>query len=240
MALTPRKRGTIKWLALIGAVAGIGFGAYEMFHWFTHVYEFDARIRTDLTRISSRVNGTVDRIHVREGEEVKAGDLLITMKAEAVRQRITALEADLVGTAARAEKLAAEKAALIADLDARSATKRQLVRALEVEHRALADRHALAMKKLKRTEFLMKKSLTSRKAMEDDQDKVLDLAGQLSVAEARVDVARREIQEIEAERSEIRVLDQEIRINNVAQLCQLFFRQVGNTALVRNTGLTAD
>ena len=35
-------------------------------------------------------------------------------------------------------------------------------------------------------------------------------------------------------------LDQEIRINNVAQLCQLFFRQVGNTALVRNTGLTAD
>ena len=95
MALTPRKRGTIKWLTLISVVVGIGFGAFELFHWFTHVYEFDARIRTDLTRISSRVNGTVDKIHVREGDRVNAGDLLISMKAEAVRQRIAALEADL-------------------------------------------------------------------------------------------------------------------------------------------------
>ena len=215
MALSARKRGTFKWLSLLTAVAGIGFGAYELFHWFTHVYEFDARIRTDLTRISSRVNGTIEQIAVKEGERVRAGDLLISMEADIVRQRLAALDADLMGASVRRDKLRAEKLALEADIAARAATKRQLVHALKVERRALVDRHAIATKKLQRTEFLVKKNLTSQKLLEDDQDRVIDLSGQIAIADAGVKVAEREVAEIEARRSEIAVLDQDIRIAEI-------------------------
>ena len=146
MALSPKRRGLLKWLGLLSVVGLLGFGSYELFHWFTHVYEFDARIRTDLTRISSRVNGTIDTIEVAEGDRVAKGDVLVTMKAGAVRQRIEALRADVAGASAEADRLTAEKQALGADIDARTDTKRELVRALGVERRALMDRHELAKK----------------------------------------------------------------------------------------------
>jgi membrane fusion protein, multidrug efflux system len=215
MALSSKRRGTLKWLGLLSVVGLLAFGAYELFYWFTHVYEFDARIRTDITRISSRVNGTIETIEIVEGKRVNVGDVLVTMKAGAVRQRIAALKADIASASAVAMKLTAEKRALEADLDARTATKRELVRALAVEHKALVDRHQLAKKKLKRTMFLVAKKLTSEQSKEDDQDRVLDLAGQVSVASARVRVATREIDEIEAERSEIAVLDEEIKISEI-------------------------
>lgn len=215
MALTTSKRGMLRWLSLLAVLVAVGFSSYELFYWFTHVYEFDARIRTDLTRISSRVNGTIEEIAVTEGERVKKGDLLVGMKAGAVRQRIEALKADVAGATARQAKLKAEKHALELDLDARIATKREQVKALEVEREALVDRHALAKKKLKRSAFLMAKKLTSQQVMEDDQDRVLDLSGQVSVASAQVKVAAREIGEIEAERADIAVFDEEIKIAGI-------------------------
>ena len=208
----------LKWLALLGFVAGLGVASYELFHWFTHVYEFDARIRTDLTRISSRVNGTIETIAVTEGERIAKGDLLVAMEAGAVRQRIEALQADLAGASARQAKLSAEKHALTVDLDARVATQRAQVRALEVERQALVDRHALAKKKLKRTAFLVGKNLTSQKLLEDDQDRVLDLSGQVSVARAQVKVAALEIGEIEARRADVAVLDADIKIAGIAAI----------------------
>jgi membrane fusion protein, multidrug efflux system len=215
MALSPKRRGMLKWLGLLSVVGLLAFGSYELFYWFTHVYEFDARIRTDLTRIASRVNGTIETIEVAEGARVRKGDPLVTMKAGAVRQRIAALKADIASASAKADKLTAEKQALEADLAARTATKRELVRALEVERQALVDRHELAKKKLKRTMFLVSKKLTSAQTMEDDQDRVLDLSGQVSVASAQVKVAKREIAEIEAKLAEIVVLDESIKISRI-------------------------
>ena len=54
----------------IGAVLlGVAFACYEFFHWMTHVYEFDARIKSDLTRVSSKVDGTIEKILFKEGDE---------------------------------------------------------------------------------------------------------------------------------------------------------------------------
>jgi multidrug resistance efflux pump len=50
--------------ALFGAVL---LASYETFFWFTHVYENDARIQTDLTKISSQVNGKIAKVFVEEG-----------------------------------------------------------------------------------------------------------------------------------------------------------------------------
>ena len=85
----------LKWISILAILMGLAFATYEGFHWFTHVYEFDARIRSDMTRVSSRVNGTIENIHVKEGISIKKGDLLVTMKVEQIQERIRATEAEL-------------------------------------------------------------------------------------------------------------------------------------------------
>ena len=102
----------LKWISILAILMGLAFATYEGFHWFTHVYEFDARIRSDMTRVSSRVNGTIENIHVKEGISIKKGDLLVTMKVEQIQERIRATEAELKEASAQKDKLIAEKFSL--------------------------------------------------------------------------------------------------------------------------------
>ena len=50
---------TLIGVALVGAVLLL---SYEIFYWFTHVYESDVRVHTDFTDISSRVDGKIAEI----------------------------------------------------------------------------------------------------------------------------------------------------------------------------------
>ena len=85
-------------LKKLGALAGIGITAiisYETFYWLTHVYEYDARIEAELTTLSSRIDGEIEKVHIKEGDRVKEGDLLVALKSGVQRLKIEALEADL-------------------------------------------------------------------------------------------------------------------------------------------------
>ena len=62
--------------------------AYEVFYGFTHVYEDNARVQTDLTYISSQVDGKIDSILVAEGGPVKQGQLLIRLVDDDIRMNI--------------------------------------------------------------------------------------------------------------------------------------------------------
>ena len=68
MPLNERSKSVLKKLA---AIAGIGVAAvisYEIFYWLTHVYEYDARIEAELTTLSSRIDGEIEKVHVVEGD----------------------------------------------------------------------------------------------------------------------------------------------------------------------------
>ena len=41
----------LKAAIFVVGVAFVGFLSYELFYWLTHVYEFDARIKTELTTL---------------------------------------------------------------------------------------------------------------------------------------------------------------------------------------------
>ena len=64
---------TLIGVALVGAVLLL---SYEIFYWFTHVYESDVRVHTDFTDISSRVDGKIAEIHVEEGSPVAKGQVI--------------------------------------------------------------------------------------------------------------------------------------------------------------------
>ena len=189
--------------------------SYELFYWLTHVYEFDARIKTELTTLSSQVDANIEKIYVREGDEVKRGSLLVALDAEVERLRIEALKVDLARERARTAKLLAEKDALENNLRSRIATKNEEIRALRIEHRSTKDGYDLAAKNLDRSKILHKKQLLSSKRLEEEQAKAIDLEGRVDFAAAKVRVAERELEEIKASKSNVDVLVSDIGISAI-------------------------
>ena len=209
------RRFILKAASIVAVLLGVAFACYEFFHWMTHVYEFDARIKSDLTRVSSKVNGTIDKILVKEGEEVRRGDLLVVMNSDHVIRQMEALDAELKVQKAQTEKLKAQKRNAEVELNAQISTKNEEINSLKVELKALLNREQLARKKLKRTKYLVSKNLTSKKSLDVDQDHLLNLSGQVSVLEAKIKVARMKLEEIRAKGSKIKVLDQDIIISAI-------------------------
>ena len=103
----------------------------------------------------------------------------MTMKVEQIQERIRATEAELKEASAQKDKLIAEKFSLETSLSSRTATKIEQIQALKLDLTTLKDRLRLADKKLERSRYLFSKNLASRKNMENEQDNVLNLKGQI-------------------------------------------------------------
>ena len=63
----------VKATILIAIFGGVVVAVYETFFWFTHVYENDARVETDLTQISSQVNGKLEKVLSAKVNRLNAG-----------------------------------------------------------------------------------------------------------------------------------------------------------------------
>lgn len=205
----------LKFITLILGTVLISVASYELFYWLTHVYEFDARIKTELTTLSSRADANIEKIYVKEGDTVTKGSVLVALDAEVERLRIAALKVDLARERARVNKLLAEKDALSLNLKSRTATKNEEIRALRIEHTSIQDRLDLAKKNVNRAKILHKKSLLSSKNLEQEQAKTLSLAGQVNFAAAKVKVAARERDEIKASEASIDVIISELSIAEI-------------------------
>ena len=201
-------------IALIGALCVL---AYEVFFWFTHVYESDARVQTDFTNISAQIDGKIQRIHVEEGSPVKAGQLLITLVHDDIDLNIESLQTDLALERAQRDSLESEKAAFEAELNSKLDTQRAKINTLETEYRTLHGRLELARKNLDRTDILFRKKLTPETKLTVEQDKVLELEGQASLLNGQIAVAHKELGQYDAEQKRLDVLRTKIRISDIKQ-----------------------
>jgi multidrug resistance efflux pump len=201
-------------VCLIGA---LGLLAYEVFFWFTHVYESNARVQTDFTNISSQIDGKIENIHVKEGSRIKAGQLLITLVHEDIKLNIDTLRTDLALEKAQRASLESEKAAFEAELKSKLETQREKIRSLGTEYKSLESRLKLAEKNLSRTNILFKKKLTPETKLTVEQDKVLVLQGQVSLLGGKVAIAKREYNQLVAEQKQLDVLTNKIQISDIKQ-----------------------
>ena len=124
-------------IAIFGAVA---VAAYETFFWFTHVYENDARVETDLTQISSQVNGKIEKVFVSEGQLIKRGDSLVKLLDSDIRLTIKALRTDLDLKRAERLKLISEKIAFETELTSKLETQREKIKTIQMESTAIKNR----------------------------------------------------------------------------------------------------
>ena len=226
MAHRPRKhrentaldlKGKIKIVLGACVIGAMGLLAYEVFFWFTHVYESNAKVQTNFTNISAQIDGKIDQVHVAEGSPVKAGQLLITLVHEDIKLNIVSLQTDLALEKANRTSLESEKNAFEAELNSKLETQREKIRTLEVAYKALQARRGLAEKNLSRTRILFKKKLTPETKLTEEQDKVLVLKAQATSYSGRIAIAKKELKQLRAEQRKIDVLRNKIEISDIKQ-----------------------
>ncbi|MBH64725.1 MAG: hypothetical protein CL569_20200 [Alphaproteobacteria bacterium] len=226
MAHRPRKhrentaldlKGKVKIMLCACVIGAMGLLAYEVFFWFTHVYESNAKVQTDFTNISAQIDGKIDQVHVAEGSPVKAGQLLITLVHEDIKLNIDSLQTDLALEKANRRSLESEKNAFEAELNSKLETQREKIRTLEVAYKALQARRGLAEKNLSRTRILFKKKLTPETKLTEEQDKVLVLQAQATSYSGRIAIAKKELKQLRAEQRKIDVLRNKIEISDIKQ-----------------------
>ena len=59
------------------AIVGIGYGAFAMFHSFTHESTDDAFIDAHIVLTAPKIAGRVATVHIDDNQDVKKGDLLV-------------------------------------------------------------------------------------------------------------------------------------------------------------------
>src|SRR4029077_17124611 len=71
-----RRPGVIVGAAAL-AIAGIGYGAFTMFHSFTHESTDDAFINAHIVSTAPKIAGRVAAVHITDNQDVKKGELLV-------------------------------------------------------------------------------------------------------------------------------------------------------------------
>jgi membrane fusion protein (multidrug efflux system) len=213
MALNNKR--PLRVLVLVLLLGALGLLGYEAFYWLTHVYESGARVQTELTRMSSRVDGSLERVLVAEGDRVRKGEKLIVVDDKDIRLRIDALRTDLELEEAKRDRLVSERRAFELELASKVATGQEQIRAREVKLRTVTERLRLAEKDLARLNVLFRKQLASEAQVASEQAKVLALRSEVSVSAADIDISRRELDQVRATEQQLAVIDDNIRISAV-------------------------
>ncbi len=197
-------RTTLFGTALIAAV--IGGGVYGVNWWELRqlvVSTDNAYVHSNVTAISSRVDGYLEAVHVRANQRINVGDPLVTLRADQ-------FEADV--DAARAELRAAEAdveigRAAVVNAKARRSLQDSLVAQAEARLQAAQAQADQAVREVDRYKRLLEAGTGRRQKFEEVTTHELTMRAEVARAKAELRAARDEGPVID---SEIRRLETEI------------------------------
>lgn len=206
-----RHRGWIRYVILL-LVLGVGgyWGFQEVRSRFTHVYEYDARIAGSLITVSSRVAGWVTDMNVSEGDDISKGQVIVQIDDRESKLLVDQLVARVQGVEAERQRLIAEKELVDLQTKSRYRTQKSILGTAKAEVASLEPQLQLARTEFKRTKSLFEKKIISRKQYDESLAREQQLSGEYNRAVAELQAARDKLQEAEAERAQLNVLDSEI------------------------------
>ena len=207
------RRGRIKVQHVIAAiviVAGAAWGAVEIHSRLTHVFEYDARISGDLVTISSRVAGWVTKIGVTEGDSVAMDQVLFQIDDRESKLKMAELDARLKRNLADRERLRRERTLTEEQIRTRYQTLTSAVNAAEATVASLTPQLSLARGDLARAEALFKTTVIPRRQLDEARTVKLRVEGEHRKAVAGLQEAEARLQESNAERAKLDVIDGEI------------------------------
>jgi len=174
----------------VAAVAVVGlawFGTDWFFNGRYNISTDNAFIRSDITRVTPKVQGYVTAIHVKENQAVKTGDLLISLEAADFEARVAQAKAEL----AQAEADAAQA-------DARIAAQRDTLAEARAAREAADASADLSSSDAKRFAELADKGWYPKAKVEQAEAAKRTTAAQLTQAEAAITSQRSQLTSTQA------------------------------------------
>jgi membrane fusion protein (multidrug efflux system) len=98
-----RRPGVIVVAAAL-AIAGIGYGAFTMFHSFTHESTDDAFIDAHIISTAPKIAGRVAAVHITDNQNVKKGELLVEIDPADAEAALAQAKANLAKARATRDK----------------------------------------------------------------------------------------------------------------------------------------
>ncbi len=198
-------------IAVVACIA-LAYGAREVWDRFTHVHEYDARIKANMVTLASRVDGVILEIAVEEGDGVEKGQVLARLDDRIPALRVRGLEAELAGLEAERRRLLAERGVVDVQTSTKMRTRESDVRASKAGRSVLLADLDLARSELRRAQALYERRVVSKHALDQARAKVGRLEADLRKVDAETQAARAQMAEAEADRQRLDIVDSELAV----------------------------
>lgn len=187
--------------------AALLYGGRELHLRLTHVYEYDARVTADIVTVSSRADGWVTDLAVREGMRVDAGQVLVRIDDRVAKLRVGALQAQIMSLQAERARQRAEWRLNESQSDAVTRTRTSAIVVREKALAALRSDLDLARLELARNRVLYERRVVNERQMQVAQAAVVKLESQIQQFEAEHEQATGSLDEARADHQKLSVID---------------------------------
>jgi membrane fusion protein (multidrug efflux system) len=170
---------------ILGVVVALGLGAFAVVSYATRGREGtdDAQVDADVVAVSTRVGGTILKVHVTDNQQVKKGDLLVEIDPADLAARVKQAEAELA--AAKAQAGAAD-----ADVRIVSATSKGGLSAAQAQLSGTAGSVASAAAQIEAARAAVVRSQAEASRADTDLARAQSLRKDEAVPQAQVDTAQ--------------------------------------------------
>lgn len=147
-----RPSGKRKALFVAIGIVGTALGGYFFYQSYMYVSTDNATVQAHATLLSSQVKGVIVRADVEENQKVKAGQLLVELKADDYRDALEQRQADADSMAAqlRGAKLSYDRTL---DLYRKGASTRERLDAAEAQYKSLVSKLKAAQAEVAQAEL---------------------------------------------------------------------------------------
>jgi membrane fusion protein (multidrug efflux system) len=174
------------------------------------VEEIDARIEGDLVTISSRVSGWLTEITVQAGDTITKGQILARVDDRDSRLLVRELNARAEGVDAERRRMLAERELIDLQTTTRLETQLSTANAAQATVTALDPQLELALSELQRSESLFTKRVIPKQQLDQARATARRIEGEHRAAKAEYQEAIARLDEARADRSRLKVLDEEL------------------------------
>ncbi len=209
-------------------VLALVYGGREVHLRLTHVYEYDARVTADIVTVSSRADGWVMDLAVREGMRIEAGQTLVKIDDRVAKLRGDGLRAQIEGIRVERARLRAERKL---DKNQADAAMRTRTSSVTVREKALAALRAdldFAKLELDRSRTLFSTRVVNERQLQMAQAAVTKLDIQILQLQAEHEQAEGSLDEARVGHDRLGVIDAQIEAltHQVAALAAQLHQQL--------------
>ena len=191
-------------------LAALAYGGRELHLRLTHVYEYDARVSADIVTVSSRADGWIMDLAVREGMKVEAGQVLVKIDDRVAKLKVDGLKAQIEGIRVERARLRAERKL---DQNQADAAMRTRTSNITVREKALAALRAdldFAKLELERSRTLFGSKVINERQLQVAQTAVTKLEIQILQLQAEHEQAEGSLDEARVGHDRLGVIDAQI------------------------------